>query len=194
MTIQIDSRRLPLSVEAGAQWRLTTRTFISEAYGGKEDRKAKRAPRWEASITVNPDEADDIIDLIQAQTGPRYAFAVKCNAEPDAVDQLLEQDDDGNYPLTITYGTVRTRKRRIYLPIESTIVVSLDGTPTSHWTLGPLGVIIPSPSPDQDFGAFDVTASFDFDTPMRIAQDTSAFTVHAPGVKSVQLDLIEVLA
>lgn len=195
MTIQLDARRLPLHIESGAQWRLSTLTHIKPGYGGKEARFAKRAPLWRASITVNPTDADEIIDLIYSQTGPRYAFTARCNAHFRATDEPLEPDEDGNYPLTRTYGAVeRSRIRRIVAPIAETIVIKLDGTPTSsaNWTLGPLGVVEPIVSPDQNWEDFDVTADFDHDIACRIENDETAIDVLTHDVKKVQLQLCEV--
>lgn len=193
---QIDDRRLPRSVEASAQWSLTTETRINTAFGGNEDRKAKRAPRWEATVTFNPSDIDDLIDLINAQIGPRWALAGHNDAELPAVDQLLEPDDDGNYPVIRAYGSGdRTRIRRIWLPIEETITVYIDGTPVSDatWTLLPNGIIAPIDSPDQGWDEADVSADFDHDIALRFADDQTTFTVLTTSVRKAQTRLIEVL-
>jgi uncharacterized protein (TIGR02217 family) len=195
MTFQVDSRRLPRKVEAGAQWRITTETHISRAFGGNEDRKAKRAPLVAATVSIGPHDAGEIIDLIRSQIGPRYAFTGRDNSDYIATDQLLEPDDDGNYPLYKFYGTgARQRARRIVLPVAETIVVNLDGNPAAEgsWALGPNGVIMPTISPDQSWASYDVTWSGEFDIPIRIASDDTPITVHVPGTRTIQLQLMEV--
>lgn len=196
MTIEFDDTRLPVNVEASAQFVMTSETFVSTGYGGNEERRAKRPVRWEASVTVNPDGVDDLIDIFNSQIGGRYAIRVRNNREFSATDQLLDPDDDGNYPVIRRYGTgVRERIRRIWAPVPGTLTVKLDGTPTSNsnWTLLPMGIVAPVASPDQGWEAYDVTLDYEFDIIMRINGDRADFTALTELVGRAQVSLIEVL-
>lgn len=181
--MQIDDRRLPVAVESSATWRLTFMTHKTVGYGGKPSRFAKRIPLWEATLSVGPNDFDDVHSLLREEIGGRYTLRVRHPMDYIATDEPLTQDDDGNWPLTITYGTgARTRVRRIFAPVVGTISVKVDGslTSNSNWTLGAGGLITPIASPDQGWDASpapEITASFQFDTPMALADDGADLTV-----------------
>lgn len=193
-TLTIDEVFLPQSLEAGATFRLTTETHITQGYGGTETRFAKRAPKLMCTLNVRPDHADDVISLFRSQVGPRYAFQVIDPSDAIATDEPLYLDDDGNYPLIKTYGhATREQLRRILCPVEYSISIEVNGSPTGSWTLQAPGIIVPG------FGASSgdsVTWSGSFAVPMRFAVDElpqSLLAAQETGIlRIVQVNLIEV--
>jgi uncharacterized protein (TIGR02217 family) len=189
--IQVDPMRLPLAIEAGATFTLNTQTLISTGFTGKESRYAKRKPWVEALCNVGPDDAEAVIDLFRDKIGPRYAFTMRDHSDYEATDEVLTPDDSGFYQLTKRYGTDRPRLRDIILPDLSTVIINLDGEPavSGSYTMFEGGVIHPSSS----WAANEVTASFEFFIPVRLADDKLTITVPAPGMKLIQqLRCIEV--
>lgn len=193
MAIEVDATRLPFAVEVGAVFTLTTDTSIKTALNGREARQAKRVPRWEATVSVGPEYADEVRDLYLSQYGPRYAFAVRNYADYQVRGEVIVPNDAGGYPLTITRGP-GTRKlvKDVLVVDEDTLVVYVDGAPVTGFTLTD-GVLT---------GVGGGVVSYDADIfwPMRFADDNLAINITAgvdsDGVplKSVQqFRLIEVL-
>lgn len=90
---------------------------------------------------------------------------------PTATDQLLGTGDGlrADFPLVKRYGEDGAEQlRRITRPQPGSVLVSVDGVPTSAFTLEPGGIIRLAQPPAA--GA-DVRAGFLFDVPVRFAED-----------------------
>jgi uncharacterized protein (TIGR02217 family) len=181
MVLQVDSVRLPLAVEASARWLITTETHKTGGFNNRETRNAKRRPRVEASVRVGPAHANFVRDLMYSQWGDRYAFTARdwgdylVSDEPTAhhAPQEIVVDDDGNWPLIITYGP-GTRKftRRIMLPDEDTLQIFVNGDLLSGgYTVLPGGLIQFNSGNDPVSGDV-VTWAGEFFFAARIDEDT----------------------
>jgi uncharacterized protein (TIGR02217 family) len=90
---------------------------------------------------------------------------------PTAADQLLGSGDGvrTDFLLTKAYGEGDALQlRRITRPVATSVVASLDGTPSTAWTLA-AGGLIRFASPPTTGKA--VRAGFLFDVPVRFAED-----------------------
>jgi uncharacterized protein (TIGR02217 family) len=93
------------------------------------------------------------------------------NGTPTATDQLLGTGNGVQtaFALVKHYGSgASAQKRLITRPREGTVVVAVNGTVTSGWTLGEKGQILFETAPAN--GAI-ITAGFRFDVPVRFAED-----------------------
>ncbi len=90
---------------------------------------------------------------------------------PTIADQLLGTGNGiaASFPLLKRYGAgTAEQARRITRPDAVSILVSVDGLPTTAWTLDPLGVIRFTIPPATGKA---VRAGFSFDVPVRFAED-----------------------
>jgi uncharacterized protein (TIGR02217 family) len=191
MTLQVDPDRLPTYVEMGAEFALTTETAITPSFGGNESRYARRRARVEATLTVGPEHAREVLTLFRAQIGSRYAFTCRDWSDYQATDEELTLDSNGDYPLIVTYATnTRSEIRRILLP--DAIVVSGNGTPlvlNTDYSLSD-GIVHPLTSL-----ATPVTWTGTFNIPVRFADDQLRISLPVDGSTLIaqQFRIIEVL-
>lgn len=144
-------------------------------------------------------ELGTLLEFFRARRGPARSFRLSdpfdfsTNAligSPTAADQLIGIGDGltASFRLTKSYGSGEDPQvRQITRPRGETILVSVDGIPTTDWTPAPGGRIEFTNAPAQ--GA-EVRAGFLFDVPVRFAQDRldiSGSTFAAGEVPSVPL-------
>ena len=144
-------------------------------------------------------ELGTLLEFFRARRGPARGFRLsdpfdfssnRLTGTPTATDQLIGIGDGGTatFRLAKSYGPGSDPQvRRITRPRGETILVSVDGVPTTDWTLSPGGRIILGEAPA--VGA-EVCAGFLFDVPVRFAQDRldiSGSTFAAGEVPSVPL-------
>ena len=86
---------------------------------------------------------------------------------PTAFDQVIATGDGlaSEFALIKTYDE---QVRRITRPIAGSVLVSVDGVPTSEWALSESGMILLDTAPPMDA---IVRAGFLFDVPVRFAED-----------------------
>jgi uncharacterized protein (TIGR02217 family) len=112
------------------------------------------------------------------------------NGAPVATDQLMGTGDGLRtaFPLLKHYGSgASAQQRLITRPRAGTIIVAVNGSPVSNWTLGNKGQILFETAPV--VGA-TITAGFRFDVPVRFADDrieASRATFGAGDMASVML-------
>lgn len=201
MPIELDDVRLPLNVEEGAQWRMATMTDRNPGFGANEVRYAKRRVLWRASLTILPEDAGEMIGMIYRQTGPRYAFRARCNAHYSTWDvpnldlELTMRELDGKWPLTIGYGdSNRKAVRRIVAPvIDDDFKIFKDDVEVDPalYTIQEGGLVVPIPSPPQNWDDAVITWQGYFDTPVNIDADENVVPVLANGIRTVILSLTE---
>lgn len=153
-------------------------------------------------------EAHAIKTHAMARRGAAFSFPQKdandfTSAEdgvstPDELDQEIGTGDGTTqaFQLFKTYepSGPAPKSRTITLPVDDTVVVALDGTPTTSFTLTrPGGIITFAVAPSN---GVVITAGFEFEVPVRYTQDAEAWAamqVDAYEQWSTQaLDLIEV--
>jgi uncharacterized protein (TIGR02217 family) len=112
---------------------------------------------------------------------------------PGMTDQLLGTGDGttGSFALLKRYGEGAAEQlRRITRPVAASVLVSVDGTAASGWTLDPGGVITFAAPPAT---GKPVRAGYLFDVPVRFSEDGlevsgAAFAAgEAPSVPVIEL-------
>ena len=122
------------------------------------------------------EELGTLIAFFRARHGPARGFRLRdpfdfssraMTGTPTAFDQIIATGDGlaSEFALIKTYDE---QVRRITRPVAGSILVSVDGVPTSDWTLGQNGMILLDTAPL--VGAI-VRAGFLFDVPVRFAED-----------------------
>jgi uncharacterized protein (TIGR02217 family) len=125
-------------------------------------------------------ELSQLLAFFRARRGPARGFRIMdpfdhssngMTGTPTMTDQLIGVGDGlrTDFQLSKSYGEGPDRQiRPITRPRAETLLVSVDGSATSAWTLRPRGVIsfhVPPP-----VGA-EIRAGFLFDVPVRFAED-----------------------
>lgn len=125
-------------------------------------------------------ELSQLIAFFRARRGPARGFRIsdpfdfstnQMTGMPTMTDQLLGYGDGAraDFQLVKSYGTGNEPQiRPITRPRADTLVVSIDGLPTSDWTLGSGGILSFNQAPPADS---EVRAGFLFDVPVRFAED-----------------------
>ncbi len=198
--------RFPLSIGLGARGGPERRTEIVALASGHEERNSPWSGsrrRWDAAPGVRSlNDVAALTAFFEARRGRLHAFrfidpldhkSCQPSQEPTSADQLLGIGDgvQTRFALIKLYGTGETAwSRRIQLPVSGSVLVAIDGQPTS-FTLNDEGWIDLDTAPAQ--GA-SVTAGFRFDTLVRF--DTDQLDIDADGSAAGQImsvPLIEVL-
>ena len=147
-------------------------------------------------------ELGELIAFFRARRGQARGFRLRDPSDyssnamtsvPTALDQVIGVGDGavGRFPLLKAYGSGSdAQQRRITRPRAESVLVSVDGTAVSTWTLDPLGEIVFADAPA---AGKIVRAGFLFDVPVRFAEDRldisgAAFAAgEAPSVPLIEL-------
>jgi len=188
--------RLPPEVERGMTGGPTYQNVIQEAVSGVEQRVrvwAKCRGEWDIAYTIL-DTGDAtgtfraIVAMFSAHFGDLYPFPFKDWGDYQLANELVGVGDasattfqiikvyDPSQVLLGTPGS-RTYVREIYLP-RSDLVVKVNGvtqTPTTHYTIGPTGVITFVSAPASGHG---ITVTGEFDVPVRFATARLDLTIN----------------
>lgn len=169
--------RLDRDIEVGAKARPRYSTDIVTTDGGFEWRNSRWAfPLFDFEITLEPgspsfdDDLEACIDLFHAAGGPADTFRFRHWRDYQGVDQTILPLDGETTIFQLyrnyTRGAI-TRLRKITRPVESTVVVKVSGSPVSADVDYTTGIVTLAGDP----GASPVTADFEFDVPVRFADD-----------------------
>lgn len=166
-----DNVLFPLALGREAEVAPEVSTAIVTSAGGRENRNAEWAEarmRYDVGPGVRS-EADiaALIGFFRARMGPARGFRLRDPFDASAEDEVIGIGDgiEARFQLVKRYGEVA---RRITRPVSGTLRLAVDGVATMGFDLGPGGMVtldVPPPA-----GAV-VTASFDFDVPVRFAED-----------------------
>lgn len=181
--LAFDDVRLPADIETGAQIGPSFQTTIIALTSGREQRNAD----WSQELLkadigygmmydvatgemLSPDLAEsafkDIMSFFRARRGQWRGFRFKDWTDYQADQELLGVGPGTDFQLIRNYGSYR---RRITRPVADSIEVFVGGV-SSPFTVGELGMIhLNTPAALNEF----VTASFEFDVPVRFASDVS---------------------
>jgi uncharacterized protein (TIGR02217 family) len=149
-------------------------------------------------------ELETLIRFFRARHGPAIGFRFTdpldhCSAFDSSSISPLDQHigvGDGvrtEFPLVKNYGTSPDiQMRRISHPRAESLVVAVNGTVQSNWTLGEGGRVVFTTAPAADT---IITAGYQFDVPVRFADDRldSAFATYGAG-NLAQVTLVEIKA
>jgi uncharacterized protein (TIGR02217 family) len=178
-----DDVLFPIEIGQQASVAPTFSTSIVTSASGFEARNANWAQarlRFDAGPGVRGDaELETLLSFFRARRGPAVAFRFRdpydnssngMTDPPIATDQAIGTGDGSSdsFELVKTYGS--GEQRRITRPIAGTVKVALGGTElATGWVLDDKGVVRFDEPPAA--GAA-VTAGFEFDTPVRFAEDS----------------------
>lgn len=125
-------------------------------------------------------ELCELIGFFRARRGAARGFRISdptdhsssgMTGTPTMLDQLIGTGDGlaAEFQLVKTYGTsTEPQVRPITRPRAETLLVSVDGSPSTDWFLGDKGKLIFNIAPPSDA---QVRAGFLFDVPVRFAED-----------------------
>jgi uncharacterized protein (TIGR02217 family) len=165
-----DDVLFPLALGREAEVSPEVSTAIVTSAGGRENRNAEWAEarlRYDVGPGVRS-EADiaALIGFFRARMGPARGFRLRDPFDASGEDEVLGMGDGvaASFPLVKRYGEV---VRRITRPVSGSVHVAVDGVETAAFTLaGGLVTLDVAPAVDAV-----VTARFDFDVPVRFAED-----------------------
>lgn len=175
-----DDVRLPEDIERGAKGGPRFMTTIIQFASGIEQRNQDwDQQRCEYDIGYGIESKEDWMDVLSffyARRGRHRGFRYKDWADYQATDEILGIGDDVNrvFQLQKTYGTY---VRKILRPVNGTVKVYVDGVQrlagfAINYSTGVITFNAPIGS-DPVFPATGqvVSASFDFDVPVRFESD-----------------------
>ncbi|MCB2065818.1 MAG: DUF2460 domain-containing protein [Erythrobacter sp.] len=182
--LDFDDVLYPLALGKDASVSPEFSTAISLTASGFE----RRNSQWSdarLSYDVGPGirghaELGVLLEFFRARRGPARGFRLAdpfdyssngLTGTPTASDQLIGTGDGlaATFPLAKSYGPgPDPQVRLITRPRGDTVLVSVNGVPTTDWTLGTGGRVVLTQAPPP--GA-EVRAGFLFDVPVRFAQD-----------------------
>ncbi len=185
-------------------------TIINETSSGHEYRVSRQAQARRRFRLIKELLTDEEVRELQSfhlgRRGPLNSFdlvdfsdfttAADDVSEPDATDQILGTGDGSTTRFQLVkryeaaglneYGEVIDR------PVTGTVVVALDGTPTTAFTVNGIGQIVLDSAPDT---GVVVTAGCEFYRAARFLNDLMTLQADAHGVWSIaDFDCVQVLS
>ena len=197
----IDAVRFPEIVESGMVGGPEWSTAIAEMTSGAEQRNAQWSmPRYKWNIGTgirDQDAIDDLLDFFNARMGRLYGFLFKDWSDYAATDQNLGTGTGAltTFQLRKAYTSGgRTLYRKITRPVAGTVTVKVNGVTvvsSGNWSISTTtGLITFNVAPTNGHA---VTASFEFDVPVRFDSDHFPVTLEAVDVGQVaDLSIVEV--
>lgn len=169
-------------------------TAVAESEGGMSGRKSTRdVPLRQYTMTINPDQAEEVVKIILATRGARWPVAIRDYAfNFEMTNSPLSINANGKFPLTKTWTPAtggRSFSQRILLIDEedTPFVIKSGGTPVSYTVTDP-GLINVAGSPDA------ITASGQYLVPCVFMDDALDVTVHVKNLCSIEsVNLREIL-
>jgi uncharacterized protein (TIGR02217 family) len=176
-----DDVRFPTGISRGTTGGPERRTDVVMTASGREERNSRWAHsrrRYNAGVGVKSiADLQAVIDFFEARRGRLHAFRFKDHTDFKATDQLIGTGDGvtASFQLVKTYGVPsRPYVRTISAPVAGTVLMAVNGVPTTALTLNAMtGVITFNSAPA--VGA-SITANFEFDVPVRF--DVDSITVN----------------
>jgi uncharacterized protein (TIGR02217 family) len=169
--------RFPIAVGREASVEPAFSTAIVTTTSGAEQRNSDWADarlRFDAGPGVRGEaELKALIEFFRARRGAAAGFRFQDPFDHQAENQPIGTGDGlrTEFPLVKLYGS---QERRITRPVAGTVRIRVGGEEkVTGWTLGELGLVRFESAPAA--GA-TIAASFDFDVPVRFAEDRLAFS------------------
>lgn len=180
----VDNVRLPVGVEQGAVGGPRFRTTINVATSGKEQRIAEwdlARGEWDISYGIQTlEDLRDVIKLYYARMGRAFPFRFKDWSDYQATSQSIGTGDGTTaaFQLVKTYtDTVLTYSRTILLPVSGTLRMFVAGVEKftnvspPEWTANYSTGVVTFAAGHIPTAGQAVTATFDFDVPVRFDDD-----------------------
>ena len=189
--------RLSPRVEQGFTAVSSRMTLIKTLASGQEKRNAQWANgrrMYTADYAVfTPADCANLLAAIEATEGQLYAFRFKDWNDWNATDQPIGLAPGGSAAVqlvkTYSFGST-TKTRDITKPVAGTVTVYQDGVAKAGTISTTTGLFTPTTA--WDTGA-ELTATFEFDVPVRFASDEIQFVMPHRDIREVKCNLIEVL-
>jgi uncharacterized protein (TIGR02217 family) len=167
-----DDVRFPIALGREATVEPAFSTAVVTTANGFEQRNSDWADarlRFDAGPGVRGEgELKELVEFFRARRGAAIGFRFEDPFDHSAEDQLLGVGDGVRTQFALA-KRYREQERRITRPVAGSVRLFVAGVErVSGWTLGAKGVVQLEAAPVQ--GA-EVRASFDFDVPVRFAED-----------------------
>jgi uncharacterized protein (TIGR02217 family) len=190
-----DNVRFPSAIARGATGGPERRTDLVMTASGNEERNARWAnSRRRYNVGYGIKSLNDIhavVAFFEERRGRLHAFRFKDHSDfkscapqdmPSASDQVIGTGT-GNlaaFQLTKKYGSgLRDYVRNVSAPVSGTVLVAVNGAPTTQFTLAATtGIVTFNPGSIPPGGA-TVTAGYEYDVPVRF--DTDAISINLEG-------------
>jgi uncharacterized protein (TIGR02217 family) len=201
----IDNIRLPVEVEQGATGGPRFKTSIQTALSGIEQRIAE----WDVArceydigyaVRGKADLISEVIKMWRDRRGPAYPFRFKDWSDFSATDQDIGAGDglSASFQLVKSYDLVFVVTRIIQLPVEDTVQIKVAGvskTETTHYTVDYSAGLVSFTTGNIPAAGQAVTASFEFDVPVRFADDVLRVSMTMDDFGDIpSIPLLEVLS
>lgn len=201
----IESPRFPVNISYGSRGGPVWNTNIIIVDSGAETRNQRWSyPRHEYDVSYGIKEQSDLEDLLSffhvvagKAVGFRYKDhldfkSCKTTATINSSDCVISSAADGStdYQIKKTYTQgAYTRSRKILKPISTSLLVSVNGSVTTAFTVdSTLGKINFTVAPTT---GVVIKAGFEFDVPVRFDTDSLSINIEDYHVGSAQVPLIE---
>ena len=187
-----DNVRFLTAISRGSSGGPERRTDVVSTASGREERNARWANsrrRYDAGFGVKSlDDIQAVIAFFEERRGRLHGFRWKDHADfkscaasatPSATDQLIGTGDGSttDFQLVKNYGSgLRDYARMITAPVIGTVMLALDGAPSSAFTLDAQSGIVSFMAGYSPASGAVITAGFEFDVPVRF--DTDAITIN----------------
>jgi uncharacterized protein (TIGR02217 family) len=197
----IHDTRLPEQVERGVEGGPRFDTVVNISDGGIPDTNQNWTyPLFFGNVSYgiqSREDFEDVLAFFRARRGRMYGFLFKDWSDYIIEDQLLGTGDGS----TVLFQTIKSYPddilpftRRITRPVESTMTISVNGSPisSSAWSLDALGVIHLNSAPGVGqgvrvvYGEFDIPVMFDTDQFLVVMQSFEAGEIPRLGIREVR--------
>ncbi|GLQ17951.1 DUF2460 domain-containing protein [Maritalea porphyrae] len=195
----------PLDIALGARGGPEWATDIVELASGAEERNSRWAQsrrRYDAGFGVkSKSDLRVVLSFFEERRGSFHSFLFRDPIDHSSADGAISAHDqkigigDGTkvtFHLVKTYGaTFDPYVRNIMKPEENSVLIALDGVPTTAFAVDETTGMVTLDAPPAS--GVQVTAGFIFNVPVRFAADrldveiTSFDAAHAPTIKLVEV-------
>jgi uncharacterized protein (TIGR02217 family) len=187
-----DDVRFPTAISRGCTGGPERRTDVVTTASGREERNSRWANsrrKYNLGFGVKTiAQLHDVIAFFEGRRGKLHSFRFKdftdfkssaANVVPQRTDQILGTGTgvQAAFQLVKHYGgPSRDYVRNITAPVAGTVLVGVNGVPTSAFTLNAATGVITFNAGSIPVSGAVVTAGFEFDVPVRF--DTDEITVN----------------
>ncbi len=190
--------RFPLHLAFGTRGGPVRSVDILQMANGTETRNARgRHSRRQYNAVAglkSRKQATELLEFFESRFGPLYGFRFRDPLDYQAEETLgLGDGQRTEFALTKTYGTApHIYLRRITKPVSGSVGVRVDGVETAVLVDHSQGLIQFQMAPAH--GSL-ITASFEFDVPVRFASESLDIVLDDFGSAQIQdIPLIEILS
>jgi len=190
-----DNVRLPTDIERGSQSIPRFQTTITTLGKGAEQRNADWAQqrmKFDISYGIQGEEDYHAVrDFFMARLGRARGFLFKDWSDYFVENQQIATGDGVTvaFQLVKRYVSSVTYERTILAPINGTVQMYLNGTPTAASVNYSTGVVTFTPAPAN---TVVIAADFEFDVPVRFNTDEFPIEMHIFNAASIgSIEIVE---